>query len=204
MILCSFCRCFLLEINPICHACRQKLKGALNSNFTLEEPAILFSYSKEIRALLALLRSSYSLIWAKIILEMIEFKKISQLIQERRIEVLVSVPSKLKGIHKNSIASPVSPLLTILSREFQIPFPEHTLFKQGAQNQHERNLCQRRNSVRFIFAKDTAKTFNWEGKTCLLVDDVYTSGISLIQSEKALRELGAKSIYKLCISSRFQ
>ncbi|HSH37049.1 ComF family protein, partial [Schnuerera sp.] len=87
-----------------------------------------------------------------------------------------------------------------VSKKMNIPLLNNHLIKnKWTLDQNKLGKIERKNNL-----KDSFKTINAEefkGKEILLIDDIITTGTTLEECSKSLKEGGAKKIYGLAITS---
>ena len=88
-----------------------------------------------------------------------------------------------------------------LGRECNIPVLHQALLRtRSTQTQGHLNFEQRRKNVKSAFAVNDKYKSRIEGKTLILIDDVYTTGSTVKECTKALRKAGAKSVHILTLA----
>ena len=107
-------------------------------------------------------------------------------------EVVCAVPMHRKRLHKRGFNQ--SQLLAeAVSKRLNLPCEPLLIRTRNTVQQARLHGSDRRRNLVNAFAATQAAN----GRSVLLIDDVYTSGQTSHQCEKALREAGAKSVYLL-------
>lgn len=128
--------------------------------------------------------------------EMSQFmaKDIQELLPVKDIDIVVGVPAyKCSDIHSRLLAKRVA---AILDKKYD----RKALVKLvPTRKQHELNRKEREINIKRAFdVKDKSRV---EGKTVLICDDVMTSGNTINECARALKDAGAKSVYASAFSS---
>lgn len=141
-------------------------------------------------------------------------KNLAPVLTDIVLEHLVSAQNMDLGIWENAIIIPVpmemkkqkergynqSELLGhLLGQNMQVPLISRNLIKiKKTKSQMELKAKEREENVRGAFAVKNPKQV--AGKKIFLVDDVYTTGATMAECAKVLREAGAKQVWGIAIS----
>ena len=111
------------------------------------------------------------------------------------VEEVVPVPmtaAKLRARGFNHAAE----IGAALAHQLGIPFEDvMAMPRDPAASQHRLGLAQRLENVRGCYA--VAQAGRVHGKRVLLVDNIYTTGSTVLECSRVLREAGARAIYVL-------
>jgi ComF family protein len=92
-------------------------------------------------------------------------------------------------------------LSEVLSRETKIPsYPLALRRIRATPSQGHLTAGERHKNVKAAFAVHPAYIKKLEGKTVVLVDDVYTTGATVKECAKILRKAGAAHVYVLTLA----
>jgi len=86
-----------------------------------------------------------------------------------------------------------------VSREYDIPLDPFVVYRsKETPPQTQLTEAERRKNVRGVFSLNPQKPI--DGKRVLLVDDVYTSGATVNECSRCLKQGGAKEVYVLTLA----
>lgn len=196
---CQFCD-RAISRRLLCEKCDLKLKRALipPSQFSTE-PLAFFAHTPETAKLLALLRRSASYLWASYLLHLIQERtQLLSALDAERYDGVLPCPQNIAGTLARTLGSGLQEFARQLSRHLRVPLLPQILIKSSQHMQHGRSLRQRREATRFIFQDSTHK-ISLRNQKILLVDDVYTSGTTYLQSSLCLLEAGAHKTKMLAL-----
>lgn len=188
-LFCGVCRVRLPENKKICHKNSQYLLGAAaNFEETIRNLIHQFKYQK----------------WQKILNPL-------KIILETYLDNLQFNPEKLKNyivipipLHKNRMQergfNQAELIGKIISEKYSLPLETKILIRnKETKSQAElKNWGERKNNLASAFKIENADYL--KNKNIILVDDVYTSGATIQEAVKILKESGAKKIIALVIA----
>jgi len=93
-------------------------------------------------------------------------------------------------------------LASSLARELQIDYSELLIRQRYSESQTHLSDEMRKNNVADIFQINETNNQKIVGRTILLVDDVVTSGATISEAARVLRQAGAYKVIGLCLASR--
>ncbi len=120
---------------------------------------------------------------------------------DSRSYVLVGVPRSKKAIRKNG-GDHVMLLCRELSRRLEIPYIPAVCRRKSGKAQKTMRRAERITSAMKSFSPQ--KNVDLKGKTVILVDDVVTSGASLVACAKVVRHMGAKTVICVTVGAAFR
>ncbi len=121
-----------------------------------------------------------------------------EFLNERRVDTIIPVPLHPKRLRWRGFNQSVL-LARQVSRAYGLPMDPFVLVRDketSAQTQLSEE--ERRKNVRGAFSVQSAASLN--GKTILLVDDVYTSGATVNECSRVLMQAGAKKVSVLTLA----
>lgn len=117
--------------------------------------------------------------------------------RHEKIDYIYSVPD-FKQSENTGDKNHIKLLCNLLSGVTGIPFIDNLIKIRMTQKQQKLNLNQRKNNLRGAFkVKDTLKVY---GKNIMVVDDVWTTGATLNEISRILKNSNADKIYLLTIA----
>lgn len=130
--------------------------------------------------------------FAKLMAETLESYRISP-------DIITPVPSGIKSFYKIGY-SPALEIAIPLKKLLNIPLSARLLRKRpGAVRQSSLNGKERIENAKHSFLPIRWNKRKIQGKTVLLVDDVYTTGSTAKECSKLLLKMGAKDVYVLTL-----
>lgn len=126
-------------------------------------------------------------------------QSLEQLSWIKDIDYIVPVPLAKKKLRKRGF-NQCDIIADILSKRLNIPTNKTNLIKRfDTKEQHSLTIKERYDNL--VGAFDIKDKHVFENKTILLIDDVLTSGTTLIQCSKALKQTQNIKIFCACLSS---
>ncbi len=127
-------------------------------------------------------------------------KKYKELLKKWKVEMLVPIPlypakQRRRGYNQAAIVAGE------LGRELGIAVDTKALKRmKRTKPQKSLNPSERKRNLEHAFFVSGDKREQLEGKTVLLVDDIYTTGSTLNEAAKTLKAAGAEKVFYLTIS----
>lgn len=128
------------------------------------------------------------------------FKRLSKAVDINNIDIVTAVPMNKAAKHKRGynqsdiIAEKVSKII-------QKPLKSGVLMKSKSNiTQHELNRYERAQAVKGLFSADARSIDDVSGKVILLCDDIITTGSTLNECARILKQNGARSVYCFTIA----
>ena len=116
----------------------------------------------------------------------------------RRVDLIVPVPLHPKRLRWRGFNQSVL-LARQVSRAYDLPMDPFIVVRHKETTpQTQLSEAERRRNVRGAFSLRSGKTLH--GKTLLLVDDVYTSGATVNECSRVLKQGGAKEVHVLTLA----
>ncbi|MEK4424123.1 ComF family protein [Solibacillus sp. FSL K6-1523] len=161
----------------ICQRCEEKFQRIETQR---EEGAIsLFHYNEAMKDFLHRYKFLQDTLLAHVFNQMLQ----QHLKNEK--SIIVPIPMHVESLKKRTFAH-VDELL----KAAHIPF-EHHLIKISAEQQSLRSRQERLQTPQLFKVIEHSKIKN---KSILLIDDIYTTGTTLVHAKKALEEAGAQDV----------
>lgn len=119
-------------------------------------------------------------------------------LMHRRVDLIVPVPLHPKRLRWRGFNQSVL-LARQVSRAYDLPMDPFIVVRHKETTpQTQLSEAERRRNVRGAFSLRSGKTLH--GKTLLLVDDVYTSGATVNECSRVLKQGGAKEVHVLTLA----
>jgi ComF family protein len=114
-------------------------------------------------------------------------------------DVLVPVP-----VHQNRLKKRGYNQAALLARELgrltNIPVAEHLLIrKKDTLPQKELSERERKQNLQDAFALGERQELNLLQECVIIIDDIYTTGATLEECSRVLKQVGIQRIYFLCV-----
>ena len=120
------------------------------------------------------------------------------LLPERALDVIIPVPLHPKRLRWRGFNQSVI-LARVVGSQWNLPIDPFVLVRpRETPPQTQLSEEERRRNVRRAFSVNPAKSI--EGKSVLLIDDVYTSGATVNECSRALKRGGAREVYVLTLA----
>ena len=193
-------RCFLCDKETeigedgLCDACRHAIRYLPNPTFLppLDGATVGLRYSPEIAAAILRYKNGGFTEYAPF------FTQFLSVPAEWQADILIPVPTHplkewMRGFHHSAL------LCAHLSRSVGIPYSTKLLHKvrfTGEQKQQE-NAAERRRNIRNSFRANPLV----KGLRIVLVDDVFTTGATVYECAKTLKQKGADKVFLAAVSA---
>ena len=177
----------------LCAACRELICFCPSPVWLppLDGLRIGLNYTDAVKSAVLRLKTGKEFVYAAFLAQYMEIPK------EWNSDILVPVPMHplhefLRGFNHSAL------LAEYLSSEYGIPYTNDLLYKKKLSRQQKR-LAQRdrRKNVRNTFYAEPA----CKGLRIVLIDDVFTTGSTVYECAKTLKQAGAHSVYACCAAS---
>jgi len=177
----------LIPINSesICHEC-------IRDNYHFDIAISVYPYKNDFKE--ALLRFKFKG-------EFFRVKAFSKLMTEAlkkykiQVDYMVPVPTKLNKLAEKGYNPPLE-MGYLMSRPLGVKIIPQGLLKTGKTAQQSTlNEAERRKNVKDAYAVNKIHTGKFKGKQILLIDDVLTTGSTVSECAKILKEAGAAAVY---------
>ncbi len=194
---CPFCDSFIKWDLLCCGDCFNKIEWSedghtavyKNENIFYDEYISVFYYSGAVKSAVIKLKTVNESNFPRIVAEKIA-SKVSQ--GNYKIDFIVPVPMGKRKLRKTGHNHSES-LSAAISAALKVPVKKNCLFKHDSDiSQHTMNAQERTVNVRGLFYKNDNESLN--GKTVMVCDDVMTTGSTVSECARLLRELGASRI----------
>lgn len=200
-ISCPECGKVLYDGNYWCKLCfiKNSKYALLNSSFNkyLDGCYTLSHYSGGIRKLIIGLKYSNKKSGLKAINCL--FERFIYWERLKKCEIAIPIPLSKKRMHERGY-NQVDLIFENVIKQKNIKYCKNILLKTRNTEVQSKLLKEvRKNNVKKSFA--VAKDFNLKGKNVLLLDDIYTSGYTMKEAAKVLKQRGVKSVIGLVLSS---
>lgn len=121
-----------------------------------------------------------------------------EFLKECAVDMILPVPLHPKRLRWRGFNQSVL-LARQVSREYDIPLDPFVVYRsKETPPQTQLTEAERRKNVRGVFSLNPQKPI--DGKRVLLVDDVYTSGATVNECSRCLKQGGAKEVYVLTLA----
>ena len=196
-------QCFLCDEEDVigddglCDDCRAKIKFCPNPTYLapLDGITVGLQYGEEIGAAVLRFKKNGQKEYARF------FAQYLSVPQDWRADIIVPVPMHpirrwLRGFNHTEL------LAAYLSNAVQIPFSTRLLFKtrNSAEQKTIKDPAIRRKNIRGSFSCDPRV----KGLRIALVDDVFTTGATVYECAKVLKQAGAAKVYLSAVTSPAQ
>lgn len=193
-------RCYLCgtetEIggDGLCDACRSKLRYLPDPTFyqPLDGVTVGLKYSSDIASAVMRFKKNAQTEYASF------FTQFLSVPEDWHADILVPVPMHplkeyLRGFNHSAM------LCAYLSRAVQIPYSTKLLHKVRltGEQKHQANASERRRNIRGSFKADPLV----KGLRIVLVDDVFTTGATVYECAKALKQQGAARVFLSAVTA---
>lgn len=158
-----------------------------------------FYYEKEIREAIAAFKFHGQKANAEFLGEEMA-RRVSQAFSDAQFDIITAVPLSKKGMSVRGYNQ--SELLA--KRVYKIlgaPYERTLIKKYDVPAQHTLTAAQRRANVAGIFDVPANRLKFTEGKRILLCDDIRTTGSTLAECSRVLRDSGALSVHCVCAAA---
>ena len=177
----------------LCDACRQKLLYMPNPTFRqpLDGITIGLRYTPDIAAAIMRFKRNEQTEYAAF------FTQFLSVPEEWNADILVPVPmhpvkQKLRGFNHGVL------LCAYLSRTTGIPYSTKLLYKVRLTGEQKTlDAAERRKNIRNSFAADP----HVKGLNIVIVDDVFTTGATVYECARTLKQNGAHRVYLAAVTS---
>jgi len=223
---CIVCSAFINNYNQICKDCIASFefpKGFLCSNccnnldannykpefgntciFCANNPpyfsklACALSYNNAAAKLISTFKYKDKQELAKLFAELLTYSYIGSNFNE--VDIIVPMPiSYLKLLNRKY--NQVALITKHLSKSIRVPYNADILYKRKhTKAQASLDLTKRLTNVKGSFALRSKKSALIKNKTILLIDDIVTTGSTINEASKMLKNAGAKRVYVLAIA----
>lgn len=131
--------------------------------------------------------------------ELLEFysRQISTKIKEFDFDAIVFVPMTGKRKRKSGFNQAFE-LAKELSKQLRVPIYKNALFKVRDYSHHELSGMKRADAVKDAYLK--GKSCDLKGKSILLADDIMTTGSTVNECARILKEMGAVFVAAVCVA----
>ncbi len=195
---CPFCGRVLTHREECCDNCLGKLRNwsykALIKGYPQELSGVqaLYRYAEGVRYAISLLKFHHDRDAAKRLGQGLA-RMVKYRYREQQIDLVIPVPLSAKKRWRRGY-NQSEWLATEVATYNRLPMQTDLLQKiRHTPDQHNLSGADRRTNLQGAFAVYHAAAL--EGKTILLVDDIYTTGYTASCCAKVLREAGAKAVY---------
>ena len=222
---CGVCKVSILPSDEgLCSACWQNLSKAVSADYCrrcgrdvsvygvvlgkcghcldidLEYDGVVRvgSYESTLRSMILKLKFSEKTEWVAPLAAMLRQAMVTAGVVGQ-IDMLVPVPLHWRRRLKRGFNQ--SHLLAKRLKLPQIPVSTDLVRIRHTQHQWDLNSAQRRRNVKGAFA--VRKGHRFTGKTLALVDDITTSGATLVECTKVLKEAGAKKVISAVLATAY-
>jgi ComF family protein len=121
-----------------------------------------------------------------------------EFLQECPVDMIIPVPLHPKRLRWRGFNQSIL-LARQVSRAYNIPLDPFVVYRsKETPPQTQLTEAERRKNMRGVFSLNPQKSI--DGKRVLLVDDVYTSGATVNECSRCLRQGGAKEVYVLTLA----
>ena len=216
---CCFCNKKVDSENILCNECKKALKiyseskkCALCNRSISQTEAVMCSYCRKLSPSFdqAIALYSYKDVFEKTLLDL-KFQKryskivpISKLMVEQfekmnvKCDFIVPVPTVLNNYISRDYCSSCEMAYRI-GKECSVKVYDNMLIKKKAVQQSALKFEERYENVKGMYGFNKRYKDVTKGKNILLVDDVITSGATLSECARVLKENGAARVYAVCL-----
>jgi len=192
---CVLCDKILYDIKEysfkLCFKCKNSLSYLRYHNL-YDDEYFCFYYKNEMRKLIL----SYKF-YKQIQLRIFFYYEFRKVLKRENIKYLVPVPCNAKNFKKRGY-NQIIEILKLFDSNYKIIdllYRTKDSIEQKGLNKEQR----RKNIINKIKLKQN-KTYLLKNKKIFLIDDVYTTGITIEECKRVLNEIGIKDIKVLCLS----
>lgn len=209
MLRCRFCKIAFAPSPPfhsidwiLCNPCKQELNELRNDQINPGRRVELLHYHPEtIPKLLNCLRSKHGYIWGRVLFELFRTSSNFTGLEREGINIVVLAPSLRRNASKNW--DPLQLFADRVARNLNACFMDQYLVKGKVHRQHQLSRRKRRDATTFIQVNSRLYP-NSTSANCraALIDDIRTTGTTLLQCESELRNLGVDVRMKISLSQK--
>ncbi len=205
-LICTTCKIKLKYVKePYCMKCGKPLNDdekeyciqCLGKKYYFDEGRSVFIYDDTMRFSIYRFkygnRPEYAEFYAQEI-----YKKYKQKIKEWKPELIIPIPLHKSKNNKRGYNQAYL-IAKELSRISKIPTDEHYLIrKKKTTVQKSLSASQREDNIKnaFKIKKNRVKL-----KSAILIDDIYTTGATINEASRVLKEYGISQVYSICVST---